>query len=265
LITYNIPELLVEEYRGNPVIVRTSNPGTVVSVLRPEDLDFLVRIQIHDLYCNLRALIDWEYSGPVEVVLMCPGTEFSALYQITELLCACPVRVVIPVVPGFLKAVRVAASLHCAVKLEVGQPYAALVSELHQALEFYLHGHGVTEPIEFFQGLLTAYVQNAPISLWDIQEDNPFYTAFVCEDGEVRPPGRISRLKAQDLSAERLSAHADCAQCSFAGCCAGYFKWPDPDYACDGVKTLLARITDAAHALAVDIQKHRDAQESTEP
>lgn len=265
MITYNIPENLTAHYRGNPVVIRTHDPGAMVSALRREDLEWVHYIKLEDIMCDLRPLIDWECSGPVEVLLDNPGTQFFQLYRLTELLRACPVRVSIPVEPGFLKAVRVASSLHCAVKLEAGQPGPELVKELREALEFYLHGSGVTEPIEFFHSLLGACCQGAPITLWDIQEEHPAFSRVVSEAGRVDLPGRLSGFDAESIDAGRLSAHPECAACPFAGPCGGYFKWPCPDYDCDGLKQLFTQIHEASRALAQHLEEASDSRGQAAP
>jgi hypothetical protein len=250
MVTYNIPETLMAQYRGNPVVIRTQDPGALVSMLRQEDLEWVHCIQLRDIACDLRPLIDGKCSGPVEVLLENPGVQFSELYRLTELLRACPVRISIPVEPGFLKAVRVAASLHCAVKLDLGQPTPGLVDELLEALDFYLHGNGVTEPMEFFHSLLGACCHGAAITLWDIQEEHPAHYRHVSDDGGEALQGRLSGLDAAQCDSGRLSAHPECAACPYAAPCAGYFKWPRPGYDCVYVKRVFAKINEAAQTLA---------------
>lgn len=48
-------------------------------------------------------------------------------------------RVTVPVVPGFSKAVRLTVALQLAVKLEIGQPGRELIPELAEVLGLYLH------------------------------------------------------------------------------------------------------------------------------
>ncbi|WP_169247682.1 hypothetical protein, partial [Candidatus Competibacter phosphatis] len=68
-----------------------------------------------------------------------------------------PTRVIVPVAPGFGKAVKVAVSLDFAVRLEVEQPEPALIEEMAAVLEFYLHQSTVAQPIEYFHGSLQGF------------------------------------------------------------------------------------------------------------
>ena len=57
---------------------------------------------------------------PLDVVLVEPAREFSDLYRLVDVRAARDVRVSIPAKPGFLKAVRLAASLGLPVRLLPG-------------------------------------------------------------------------------------------------------------------------------------------------
>ena len=58
---------------------------------------------------------------PLDVILSAPGTEFSNLYRLVELSAARDVRVSMSAVPGFLKAVRLGASLGLPIRLLPGE------------------------------------------------------------------------------------------------------------------------------------------------
>ncbi len=266
MTTVNIPESLIAARRKGPTVLRTADLVSAMSRLREHGAEQIICLQILDPAADLRPLIDAEKAGPVEVVVQDPGTAIPLLYRLSDLVRVCPVRVSIKVCPGFLKAVRVAASLHCAVKLEVGQPGPGAVAELLDALAFYLHGEGVTEPIEFFHTLLTAVFHDVPITLWDIQEEDPATFRYLTDDGRETPPGRLAQCSLDELltadgacNGERLSAHAECGSCPFRAHCGGYFKWPNPAYRCDGVRELLGRVLGAVHDLKGDIAEHTKA------
>ncbi len=70
---------------------------------------------------------------PLDVVLDDPASEFSALYRLVDVRIVRPVRVTIPVRPGFFKALCLAASLQLPVRLLPGQPSAELLAELTAA------------------------------------------------------------------------------------------------------------------------------------
>ena len=110
---------------------------------------------------------------PLDVVLVEPAREFADLYRLVDVRAARDVRVSIPAKPGFLKAVRLAASLGLPVRLLPGQPAAEVLDELQEALAFYLRDPMVEAPIEFFHSAL-AWLRGAPTgSLWGVLEEDP--------------------------------------------------------------------------------------------
>src|SRR5690349_20021621 len=135
---------------------------------------------------------------PLEIFIADPR-DYLNLYSYTYLLDKHPVRIVIPVVTGFSKAVKLAVALNFAVKLEMRQPDEELLKEVNQVLDLYLHRSQVRQPIDFFHTALASFLQNEPISLWKIAEEAPV-------------------VPATDL---------ECYQFEFFNQCAGYFKWPD--------------------------------------
>src|SRR6266481_3648550 len=150
----------------------------------------------------------------MDIVLSDPVAECPTLYRYARFLDKHPIRVCIPVVPGFRKAVVVAAALQFAVKLEMGQPNAAVLPELMACLDLYLHDRTVRQPIEFFHSFLYALCHRARITLWDILE-------------QAQAPHR---------------PQPECVRCEYMQHCNGFFKSPNTDYACDGVKVLLAKL-----------------------
>src|SRR5262249_9685802 len=120
--------------------------------------------------------------------------------------------------PGFRKAVVVAAALQFEVKLKPGQPNPAVLPELMDCLDFYLHDRTVRQPIEWFHSSLYALYHRARITLWEIHEQSP--------------PGN--------------ALQPECADCEYSNHCHGFFKSPRADYDCNGVKELFAKLTEAA-------------------
>jgi hypothetical protein len=99
---------------------------------------------------------------PLEIFLKEPG-DYLNLYNFTYLLDTHPVRVVIPVVSGFSKAVKLAVALNFAVKLNVKQPNPELLKELEEVLDLYLHRTQIQQPIDFFHMTLTSFLHDGPI------------------------------------------------------------------------------------------------------
>jgi hypothetical protein len=198
---------------------------------------------------------------PLDVVLSNPAAEFSELYRLVDVCAVREVRVTMPATPGFLKALKLAASLSLPVRVLPGQPALEVLAELTEALDFYLHGSLVEVPVEFFHSLLAAECGADPGSLWMILEEDP--AAFLRYDAEGHPelprsggfwsteisPGAFVENHLKSL----VERGAECATCPWRQACKGYFKWPDPAYSCGGVKRLFSSIKVAAEEIGRDL------------
>ena len=176
---------------------------------------------------------------PLDIVLENPA-QYQQLYSFSNLLDSHPVRITIPLVSGFSKAVKLAISLRYAVKLEVKQPDEDLLAELDTVLDLYLHLSSVNQPIEFFHSLLLSFYRNEPVSLWEITEIDPAIVRYVGDDGSV-------------VDVDLNSETRECHDCEFRNRCRGYFKFPDQTYNCDGVKRLFRTLAQTAHELKADL------------
>ena len=260
LCTYNVPLAFIDSYPDRPLIVRATDPAAVVQYLSPQHMSRLVALQLLDISADLQELEEWHPGLPIEVVVGDPEGEVMKLYRLCRLQRTHPVRVVLPIVPGFSKAVRVASFLQLPVKLEGAQPDATLIEELSETLDFFLHNKAVSQPIEYFSGLLTTVIHKHPVTLWDIQEEGPSLVRYVDDSGTetlARRPFRVpdSDLKTFhfELTKRVLSPEAECSSCEFFLNCGGYFKWPNPDYSCEGIKRVFRRLRDAALELHDDL------------
>jgi hypothetical protein len=197
---------------------------------------------------------------PLDVVLSAPGSQFSELYRLVDARSVRDIRVTISASPGFLKAVRLAASLGFPVRLLPGQPSPRAVEELATALSFYLHDSMVEAPIEFFHSAL-AWMRGAQTgSLWIILEEDPaIFQHYV--NGRQNLPRIAERYLEEDFGCDFVSRRlrklldegAECTSCPWQHLCQGYFKWPDPAYSCKGVKQLFASLQAAADEMEQDI------------
>ena len=259
--TYNIPLRLLAAYRQERLIVRTDEPSTLTAALETEDPERIVGAQIVALDADSEPLNAWAPGLPLELILRDPVAEFPLLYRHSNLLDNHPARVIVPVAPGFGKAVKVAVSLDFAVRLEVGQPEPALIEEMAAVLEFYLHQSTVAQPIEYFHGSLQGFFHDEPVPLWVLQDDDPQYLRYVTDEGIERPSRRLVDLNAnmafdaglEAWIAQVLAAGEECQGCEFLKNCGGYFKWPRRDYDCVGVKRLFGYLRDAAAELRRDL------------
>jgi len=263
-VVYHIPLHLVAAYRGRKVIVRVQDPADLIQALPEKDCEHLVGVQLLALTADVEALADWRPAIPVELAMSHPEEEFPLLYRHAKLLDKHPVRVSIPVVPGFSKAVKVATSLRFSVKLEVNQPDPTVVEELRGVLAFYLHHSSVSQPVEYFHTTLLSFYHHDPVTLWDIQEEDPAILCYVTEDGKETVARRCINASVDSvtndlgsfvasLQAELLAGRGECSNCEFFAHCGGYFKWPHRDFVCDGVKTLFHALREAAGELEHDL------------
>ena len=70
----------------------------------------------------LFALFETVFFLPIVLIMTNPQNHYPLLYRHAGFLHKHPLRSSIPIVPGFSKAVKLAASLNFVVKLEPGQP-----------------------------------------------------------------------------------------------------------------------------------------------
>jgi hypothetical protein len=197
----------------------------------------------------------------LDVVLSEPASEFSGLYKLVDVCAVRDVRVSMPATPGFLKAVKLAVSLRLPVRILPGQPTAELLAELTEALEFYLHEPMVEVPVEFFHSLLGSACGADTGSLWMILEEDPAAFLHYADDGNRRLPRSSERFSDETSLGAFVESHfeslvgqgAECATCPWREVCRGYFKWPDPTYACRGVKRLFSIIDAAADEIGRDL------------
>lgn len=259
---YNIPAQQLPIEREGWLIVRTDEPAVLPTILTGDDLGAVVAVQLSSLASDSEALNAWTAGLPIELMMDDPAAEFPLLYRHTNLLDHHPVRVVIPVRPGFAKAVKVAVALEFAVRLDVGQPDPALIEELAAVLEFYLRQSSVAQPIEYFHGTLLGLFHAEPLPLWVIQDEEPGVMRYVTDEGQETMVGRLAEhqfalppdASLVDWTEQALATAEDCRDCEFFLSCGGYFKWPRADYDCGGVKRIFGLLRDAAAELRRDLE-----------
>ena len=267
-IIYNIPAQLVEAYRGRKVIVRSDDAAELVRRISPEDIEHVEYVQLLSLAGDVDVLTQWGESIPVDIIMRDPANEFTLLYNFSKVLDKHPARVSISVRPGFIKAVKLALALQFSVKLELDQPGPDLIEELKKVLELYLHRTSVSQPVEYFHSIFLSFYHPEPTSLWFIQEEDPEQYRFVTDEGieSVSPrfTGGDPKIDIDDFIREqRHVSHevgSECDDCEFLSVCGGYFKWPDKDFSCEGVKVLFTGLKEAAKDLQNDLEAFAVAQ-----
>jgi hypothetical protein len=243
------------------MIVRFHQPAELVNSLTEADTENLVAVSLLSLTANLDLLAGWGYAVPIELVMTQPQTQFPLLYRHAKLLDKHQVRVSIPTVPGFSRAVKLASSLNFFIKLEPGQPGLDVANEIAEVVELYLHHPSVSRPIEFFHSTILDFYHGVSSTLWEIQEADPAYIRYVTDDGKetlnrqptcVEESGPLASFVPR-IQQRLLAEGAECLSCEFFNNCGGYFKWPRRDYACGGIKKVFRSLKVAADELNGDL------------
>ncbi len=268
LITYNIPAFMIEMYRGRNQIVRTDNLSELEKSLTPEILKSIVYIQL--LILTDTALLNSQiYDAPLDLAVSDPVRDLPRLYNYTQWADKHPVRVSVPVAPGFVKTVKLAAALNFAVKLIPGQPGPQRVKEMAQVLNFYLRQSTVSQPVEFFHTMLFAFFNDKPLNLWTVCEENPLQYRYITDQGRETLSARFTDTELPDdlntfdkTFIKRLCEETpECRGCEFLANCDAYFKWPNREFQCDGVKMLFQILKETAAELKRDYAASADAAE----
>lgn len=277
-LVYNIPARLVGAYAGRHVIVRSHDPAELAACVLALQPAQVLYGQLLSLDIDVAPLADWRESVPLDLVMTEPADEFPLLYRFSNLSATHQIRVTVPVSPGFANAVRLALALHFSVKLEVGQPGPELIEELSKVLELYLHRASVFQPVEYFHSTFLSFFHEKPASLWFIQEEDPEQIRFVSDDGKESVTERLSgRVGSpgvrkgvgfqqqhgngrRQIAPEQVVEESECDSCEFFDRCGGYFKWPNKDFDCTGVKGLFSTLRAAAADLRTDLSRIPAAQ-----
>lgn len=202
-----------------------------------------------------------ESGVPLDVVLSDPALEFSDLYRLVDACAVRSVRVTIRVAPGFLKAAKLAAALRLPIRVLPGQPTTQELAELNELLELYLHQPMVEAPVEFFHSLLANRFGADSGSLWTILEEDPAEFPHYDASGRAKlPRSGVSDSTGTSFTGfvenhlrSLVEQGVECATCPWQRPCAGYFKWPDPTYSCEGVKRLFSTVQAAADEIGRDL------------
>lgn len=265
-VTYNIPAHLFDSYQGRKVIVRSDNPIDFVTYLSQANLENVLYAQLTSIKVDLDPLLTWASALPVDVLVRNPAAEYPLLYHFSKLLDKHPVRISIPVKKGFVRAVRLALALGFSVKLEVGQPDVCLIAEMAEVLDLYLRRSEVSQPVEYFHSTFLSFFnhQQSP-NLWFVQEEDPEHFRFITNEGAETVSARFGEIDLRELKlvvgAQQTGSRSnktECDGCEFLATCGGYFKWPNREFNCDGVKILFSRLNLAAEELRNDLASFQE-------
>lgn len=262
MIIYNVPAAMLGSFPGQRVVIRSSSAKELAESAQRIQPERLAWVQLLSVDEGPSPLLGLGRPMPVELVLGNVVKEAPLLYRFSELLSEQPVRVAISCEKGAKRAANVAASLGFSVRLNVLQPEGEVLTELMGIADLYLHNPTLSQPIEFFHSLLAAMCRQADVTLWQIQEEDPAVYRYVTDDGREVLAGRLSSIDlpvdnpelARILKSQLVDGSGECASCDFLKNCAGYFKFPDRTYQCDGVKRLMRVLMNAASELMADLK-----------
>jgi hypothetical protein len=231
-------------------------------------------LQVEDLIEDQDAWIpatQSESDVSLDVFITNPGSQFSDLYNLVDVLAVRDVRVSMPATPGFLRALKVAVALRLPVRLLPGQPSPEVLIELIEAVNFYLRDPMVETPVEFFHSVLASMCGSGDGSLWMILEEDPGLFLYREVEGSFKIRGVSGSTSLDLLSAKfvdtwfkrLLDQNAECMTCPWQQICQGYFKWPDPGYDCEGIKRLFSAIESVANEMGRELacRDHRGPEE----
>jgi hypothetical protein len=258
-----LPSDSASGHNGTPfvVIVRSRAELSRWLINPPAGLQWL---QIEELLGDRDAWIPTTQSTsnvPLDVSIKSPGSQFSDLYNLVDVLAVRDVRVSMPASPGFLRALKVAVALRLPVRLLPGQPSPDMLIELTEAVNFYLRDPMVETPVEFFHSVLAFMCGTGDGSLWIILEEDPALFLHRGVEGGFKirgiphppSPDLLSATFVDTWFKRLLNQDAECTTCPWQQICQGYFKWPDPAYDCRGVKQLFSAIEAVANEMGREL------------
>jgi hypothetical protein len=264
---YNVPADRLELVKDSGLVIRSHDPAELVECVAKVDPDRIVHLQLLSLDREHQGLQELQAPIPLELVVENVTTQYALLYRYADLLKTRPIRVRVPVQRGFAKVVKVATAVEFAVILDTGQPDRTTVEEMMAMLDTYLHQTTMAAPVEFFHSLLMAHFGDEPVTLWEIQEEDPAIWRYVTDDGTMVLSKRLSLLpqlsdaqSMDDIKTLVPSWNPECISCHFLARCQGYFKLPETSYQCREIVRLLRLIQEAAQ----DLRKDYDASLRTE-
>ncbi len=260
-LVYHLPLSLWSNFRTQRVVLQAETTSELVEHWLPDAGSRVEYAQVLSPQGGAAARLPEDPSFPLDLYLHNPSEELGVLYEYSPLLRNRPLRISLPLVPGFSKAVKLAAALGYAVRLLPLQPDESLRQELLESLAFYLHHHSVKQPVEFFQGVLRAFFQGGSLTIWQVLEEDPSQDRYVTPDGRDTPGQRLGLLPPEtpaetmiSVSLEALRVEGlECAGCEYRQVCQGYFKWPDREYQCQVPRAVFAALRQAAGELAAEV------------
>ncbi len=261
MLIYNVPPRLMDAFKDTHIVVRSADAGELARAASRPDSGNVVWLQLLSLTSDCEPLARLDSPIPVDLVIEQGLQEYPLLYNYAKLGMSRPVRVVIPLFPGFRKAVRLATSLNCAVKLDFSHAEQAIGEELFDTMNDYLHGCTVSTPIEYFHSILKLFYHGHTNTMWTIQEEDLECYRYVTDEGRVVISRHLPHVPAegqdrdflQQIKLDLLLEKGQCATCAFFTECHGYFRYFDRKMTCEVVKRIFHALRDTSEELKRDV------------
>jgi len=267
MLIYNVPPVLMDDFKGKKIVVRSADAAELAHTASRADAGNVVWLQLLSLASDCEPLTRLESPIPVDLVIERGLEEYPLLYEHAKLRMTRPVRVVIPLFPGFRKAVRLATSLSYSVKLDFDHADQVLGEELVETMNDYLHGCTVSTPIEYFHSMLVLFYHGHPTTMWTIQEEDPEFYRYVTDEGKVVVSRHVPHVPCEgqhidfleQIKIDLLLEKGECSICPFFTECHGYFRYVNRKRTCEVVKKIFHALRDTAEELKRDMAGALDA------
>jgi len=260
VMIYKVPLPLLCSYSNEHVMVRSSDAAAMVRAVSDDPSGRIKAVQLLSPGSGVAALADLPQSMAIDLCLTKSHQDSGMVLVWRKLLKGRPVRLLIPVIPGFSNVLKQALAGGMRVGLDIDQPCDAAVEELKEAFVFFTREPDVKEPVDLFYGLLRSFLTKRVESLWHIQEEHPSSYRYVTDLGELTLSGRLENCPnpetiLADHKASLFLHKEECCTCRFFSHCEGYFKLPREGYSCAVIKEFFALVWDMAAELRLDLSQ----------
>jgi hypothetical protein len=260
---YKIPLSLSSSYSNEDVMVRGSDPAALVKAVSEDGNGRIKAVQLLSPGSGMELLNNLPQSMAIDVCLTGTLKDSRMIPVWRRLLKGMPVRLIVPVIPGFSDTLKQALRSGMRVGLVLDQPCDTAVEELKESFVFFTREPDVKEPVDLFYGLFRSFLTRSVESLWRIQEEHPSAYRYVTDLGEMTLSRRLGNsVNVLNLETILLDHKAnlflnkeECCTCHFFSHCEGYFKLPKDGYSCAAIKEFFALVWDTAAELRLDLSQ----------
>jgi len=263
VMIYKVPLSLLSSYAGEDVVVRSSDAAALVKAVCEDRSGRIKAVQLLSPCNKVEVLGGLPQSMAIDLCLMNILQDNGMVSVWRKRLEDRPVRLIVPVIPGFSDTLKQALRSGIRVGLDIDQPSDAAVEELQESFTFFTREPDVKEPVDLFYGLFRSLLTRRVESLWLIQEEHPSGYRYVTDLGGMTLSRRLSNsgkvLNPEtfflDHKANLFLNKEECCACRYFSHCEGYFKLPREGYSCVAIKEFFALVWDVAAELRQDLSQ----------